>query len=145
MQYDFHDSHMMQARIRLRLVWRRAFLVVGVLLCLCVSDSAGPRLVPLPASPVDLSFEALPANGDDSFSRAPSPPKGPNAYIEMLVAGQYRARDRHQNTPTVTHAPAASLQLKSGTLESTRNTYAPLDFETASVSAPTGRAPPRFD
>jgi hypothetical protein len=144
LQYHFHDSIMRQARKRLRLVWQRAFLVVGALLCLCVSDSAGPRLVPLPALPVVHSFETLPVNRDHSFTRTPSPPKGPNAYIEMLVGGQYRARDRHQNTPTATHTPAASLQLKPGILKSTPNTYTPVDFETASFSVPTGRAPPRF-
>jgi hypothetical protein len=136
---------MKQVSNKPRLFWCRAILFAGTLLCLCVSDSAGLRLLPLPASngshDVKLSLRA----SGVSTSRTPSPNKeSNNTYLQMVSGSQYRARDRHYHAQAATHAPAASCLLQPNYRETTPETYAPLNFKTALLSTPKGRAPPRF-
>lgn len=135
---------MKQASSKTGLFWSRAILVVGALLCLCVSDSAGPRLLPLPAPCVPLAFSAFLPNSGACASRTPSPNREPNTYLQMVASSHYRARDRHHQVQAATHAPESSYQLQPSNLATTPETYAPLNFRTTSLSIPTGRAPPRF-
>lgn len=127
-----------------RLPWNRAVLVVGALLCLCVSDSAGPRLLPLPTLNVPLAVNQCTLNSGTGLSGTHNRETGPNAYIEMVVGSQYRGRDRHQQVTPTTHAPLASLQLKPGNLKSAPETYPPLNFQTPPLSIAQVRGPPRF-
>lgn len=126
------------------LFWRRAILVVGALLSLCVSDSAGPRLLPLPAQGVPVAVNGFAANRDSRTSPTPNPNREPNTYFQMLAGSQYRARDRHRHVQPATHAPEASVDLKPSSSTTTTETYAHLIFWAASLSIPTGRAPPRL-
>ena len=125
-------------------LWRRAILVVGALLSLCVSDSAGPRLLPLPALCVSFTVNGFSANSDTRTSPTPNPNREPSTYLQMLVGSQYRARDRHHHVQPATHAPEASVDLKPSSFTTTIETYAHLIFRTASLSIPTGRAPPHL-
>jgi len=140
----FITTMMKQASSGAGLFWRRAILVVGALLSLCVSDSAGPRLLPLPAPSVPLAINGFSANSDTRTSPTPNPNREPNTYFQMVAGSQYRARDRHYHAQPATHAPEASVDLKPGRLTTTTETYAHLIFRTASLSIPTGRAPPRL-
>ena len=136
---------MKQVNKKPRLFWCRAILFAGTLLCLCVSDSAGLRLLPLPASngPHDVELSLL-ASGV-STSRTPSPNKeSNNTYLQIVSGSQYRARDRHYNAQAATHAPATSRLLQPSDRAIIPETYAPLNFKTALLSKPKGRAPPRF-
>lgn len=126
------------------LFWCRAILFVGTLLCLCISDSAGLRLLPLPDPGLRLAFSALPHESESCDSRIPSPNKAPKTYLQMVAGSQYRARDRHYHVQPATHAPVAFCQLQPSSLTTTPETYAPLSLGTPSLSIPTGRAPPRF-
>lgn len=135
---------MKQASIKPWLFSRRTILFVGTLLCLCVSDSAGLRLLPLPAPVLTLAAGALPHESESCASRTPSPNCGPTTYLQMVAGSQYRARDRHYHVQPVTHAPVAACQLQPSCLTITPETYASRNLETPSLSIPTGRAPPRF-
>ena len=120
---------------------RRVF-VVGALLCLCVSDSAGPRLLPLPAPSVTLTMFSLDAGA--RALRTSSSNIEPSAYLQMVAGSQYRARDYHYHGQTATHAAQLFCKLQSINVATTPQTYAPLNFKTPHLSIPTGRAPPRF-
>ena len=135
---------MNKARRKAKSLRHRAVLVIGALLCLCVSDSAGPRLVPLPALSVTLEARSFSPETGANASRIPTPTRGPNAYLQMVAASQYRSRDYHCHVQPATHAPQAFCQTQPGNLATTPDTYAPLIFKTATLSIPTGRAPPRF-
>ena len=137
-------SRMKQTSSKIGLFWRRTFFVLGALLCLCVSDSAGLRLLPLPAPNVILTVQAFSPESADWASRTPSPNREPTAYLQMVAGSQYRARDYHYNAQPATHAPQTFCQLQPSNLANTPETYAPLNFKTAPLAIPTGRAPPRF-
>jgi hypothetical protein len=140
----FIITNMMQSGGKTERFWHRAVLVVSALLCLCVSDSAGPRLLPLPALSVPISIETCLLVRGACASRAPTQDRGPNAHIEMVVGSNYRVRDKHHHIQSATHAPRVSLQLQPTHLGRTTPIYAGLDFQTPSLSKPTGRAPPLF-
>lgn len=121
---------------------QRAFLVVGALFCLCLSDSVGPRLLPLPNLSGALNLSSSPNDGS-SASRTPNSGKEINPHIEMLASSQYRVRDRHYHVQLATHAPQDPLQPQCLTLARVPEVYVPLEFNAGSFSIPAGRAPPR--
>lgn len=123
-------------------VWMRAILVVGGLLSLCISDSAGPRLLPLPLTTPTVATSSFYPNSNPHASRIPGPNREPTPHFEM-VGAQYRARDGHHQVQLATHAPQTSLQLQLVNLAGTPSTYAPLDYKALSLSIPSGRAPPQ--
>ena len=124
---------------------KRAILVLGVLLCLCVSDSAGPRLFPLPASAgVNVEAEAFSAASCLGVSQTQNQNREPHAYLQMVAASQYRARDCHSQGQLATHAPHRFCQSQSTALITTAETYAPFNIKTEFLSVPTGRAPPHL-
>lgn len=133
---------MRQSRNKAGLFWHRAIVVAGALVCLCISDSAGPRLLPLPPTLIVVVNSFSLASGPCA-SRIPGPNREPSPHFEMVARAQYRARDRHHQVQPATHAPQASLQLQPINLARTPVTYAPLDYNTVSLSIPSGRAPPR--
>jgi hypothetical protein len=121
----------------------RAITVLGALFCLCASDSAGPRLLPLPALNIAVAGNPCASKSGNGASRTPTPGNEPTAHIEILGGCQYRGRDRQQQSPPATHAPRACLQLKSGYLESTAENYTPSTYEPVSLSIKKDRGPPR--
>ena len=123
---------------------QRAILVVGALLCLCVSDSAGPRLFPLPTAGTNTELGEFSFDGCSYVSGNPDQNREPNAYLQMVAASQYRARDCHHHGQQATHAPHGFCQPQPSSLTTTPDTYAPLSFKTKFHSIPTGRGPPRF-
>ena len=136
---------MKQPTSKIKYFSRRGIFVVGALLCLCVSDSAGPRLLPLPAPSVSATLATFSLDsGGARASRSPSPNKEPNAYLQMVAGSQYRGRDNQYHVQPATHAPQTSCQLQPNNLATTPETYAPLDFKSAPLSILAGRAPPRF-
>jgi hypothetical protein len=135
---------MKQTSSKTRLFWRRTIFVIGALFCLCVSDSAGPRLLPLPAPSISPTLRAFSPERGNWASRTPSPNKEQTPYLQMVGGWQYRARDYHYHAQPATHAPQGFCRLQQSNLVTTPETYAPLNFKTPSLSIPTGRAPPRF-
>jgi hypothetical protein len=127
-----------------RLFWQRAVLVVGALLCLCVSDSAGPRLLPLPVPSPTIAVSVFPPDTCPGASQRPSPQRESNTYNKIVAGSQYRTRERHHHVQPATHAPQTSIQLQPTNLASAPAIYASLNFKTPSLSLPTGRAPPRL-
>lgn len=134
---------MTQASKKSVLFSRRALLVFGALLCLCASDSAGPRLLPLPALNVTSTVRTFSPDSTGA-SRRPSPNKEPNVYLQMVAGSQYRARDYQSDAQPATPALQASCQLQANALATAPETYASLKFKSAPLSIPAGRAPPRF-
>lgn len=134
---------MKQARGKPSLFWCRPTLFVGLLLSLCASDSAGLRLLPLPAASgaldVDL-FQRL-----SGASRTPGPNREPSNYLQMVAGSQYRARVRHDQMQLATHAPETSCQLPPSNAAATCDIYARVISKTsAPLAIHKGRAPPRF-
>ena len=119
----------------------RALLIVWALFCLCVSDSAGPRLLPLPN--LSESNFRIALNRGIATTRTPSPAKDQSPYIEMLAGSQYRTRD-YNNEQIATHSPQGDSQLCCPTLTSAPATYAPFKVRAPSLSISNGRAPPRL-
>jgi len=122
---------------------QRAILVIGALACLCVSDSAGPRLLPLPATTLIIADNSNSLISSPCASRIPGSSREPSPHFEMVTGSQYRARDRHHHVPIATHVRQASLQLRPINLAGIPVTYCPLNHNTVSLSIPKGRAPPR--
>lgn len=135
---------MKQSSNKTALFWRRTIFVIGALFCLSVSDSAGPRLLPLPAPNATLTLEAFSPERGDWASRTPRPTREPTAYLQMVAGSYSRARDYNYHAQSVTHAPQAFCQLQPNNLVTSPETYASLNFKTAQLSIPIGRAPPRF-
>lgn len=122
--------------------WQRTILVVAALVCLCVSDSAGPRLLPLPAL-APISARDFCSHVSDCTALVPSQKKKPCTYIEM-VASQYRAREGDNHEQPATHNFQASLNLQPTNLARAAAVFAPLNVNTPSLSAPVVRGPPCF-
>lgn len=122
--------------------WNRAILVVGALVCLCLSDSVGPRLLPLPTLVEPAAGSLVQLDSGPRASRAPNSKSAGNTRIEMAPGRQYRARDRHHHLQPATAAPQAWLQLQPTKLAVAPASYTTLKSSTASVSKPSGRGPP---
>ncbi len=129
------------AGIKSLFFWQRAILILGALGALCVSDSAGPRLLPLP-SPT-ITKETVSFFTADFASPVPQSSER-TAHMAMIAGVQYRPRDRQQHFQPATPTPEQS-------------SYAPLiEFQyihrlqritkpkAVSLSIPLGRAPPRL-
>lgn len=129
---------------KVRLFWQRAVLVVSALLCLCVSDSAGPRLLPIPIPSLTVAVSVFPADSCPSASQRPSPQRESNTYNKIVAGSQYRARERDHHVQPATHAPQTSLQLQPTNLAGAPAICAHLNCKTASLSFPTDRAPPHL-
>jgi hypothetical protein len=133
---------MKRPRCNAGLYCHRAMLVVGALLCLCVSDSAGPRLLPFPLPSPTIAVSVFPPDTCPGASQQPSPQRESNTYNKIVAGSQYRTRERHDHVQPATHAPQTYIQLQPTNLASVPPIYASLNFKTHSLSLPTGRAPP---
>lgn len=116
-------------------------LIVAALFCLCISDSVGLRLLPLPNLPIAGSF-AHTLNSVLVAPRVPSPLKERNEYVQMLGGSQYRTRDRHHDVQPATHVPGGLPLLPLRLLAFGPAVDSSLNFKPPSLAIPTGRAPP---
>ena len=121
-------------------VWR-AFLIHAALLCLCVSDGVGPRLVPYYVSPVysaeTASGRTRPASAGASERTRTPPSVASGAVIpKTSKAGDAFKKLTFFAAPYISLIPAVPAQRKAADLSRPANTSVclPLHF---------GRAPPR--
>ena len=119
----------------------RALVVLGALLSLCVSDSVGPRLLPLPAA-----SERTPVQGQAyEFADASSAPTREHPAIVRVAMAAPARKQAHdvQHTQHVTASAAQSLIKPTNDARSfTQTTYSPVQATPVAVRRPSGRAPP---
>lgn len=123
-----------------RLLNRRAVVVVGTLLVLCVSDGVGPRLLPLPT----LARAASSAPETESGQAAPREvSRGATAArVAMINAPQIQAAKERPQQQAAAHTPETTLRPQ--TLTTAPSLSPPLVHESAGLfSRPRDRAPPR--
>jgi hypothetical protein len=123
-------------------IWQQTIVVIGALICLCASDSAGLRLLPLPALSA-LVVSSSSRDDNPGASQSPSRKNDGNTHIEML-ASQYRSREGDNHEQPATHDFQASLHLQPTNLAGAAIVYAPLNANTPSLATPAVRGPPRF-
>jgi len=122
----------------------RALLILGALVSLCLSDSVGPRLMPLPVSEVVAASAGAKLCDEFAASRAPSSTKGLITRMEMAATAQNRASARHQQMQTATHAAQGMFEAPAVSILKIHGAYAPLFSFATPVLRPPGRAPPRL-
>lgn len=136
---------MRQYGIKAGTVKWRALLIIGALISLCLSDTVGPRLLPLPVSEL---ITTAPVDGppgpEPAASRNPPSSKGLGPRVDIAATSQNRAGANHQHVQAASHTPQGVLQAPARIILDTLNNYQPLYSLTAQVSRPPGRAPPRL-
>lgn len=120
---------------------QRAILILGALVSLCVSDSAGPRLLPLPntitaASTVSFSSSEFVLPAPQNSERT--------AHMAMIAGLQYRQRDSHQHTQPATIAPEQASNVPPTQIQTAHQLNRDRRIKAVSLSIPIGRAPPRL-
>lgn len=126
-----------------RLLNRRAVIIVGALLVLCVSDNVGPRLLPLPSLP-ELASTPKQTDRGRVVSRSPSQGRTTGARVEMVSAPQGRAASERQSPHAAAHAPKFDLAAPLAPASPSPELYQPSGERSAPFSRPKGRAPPRL-
>lgn len=126
------------------IVNRRALLIVGVLISLCLSDNVGPRLMPLPVAEGVEASAASQQSTEPAASRIPSPAKGSGPRVEMAATAQNRAGTRHPQAHAATHAPQGGVVVPEDIIRNVSDAHGPIVFFTTPASRPPGRAPPRL-
>ncbi len=119
----------------------RAFVVVCALLSLCVSDTVGPRLLPLPGATAHTGVVRQAVEGTDL---TPAPSRGDSAVVREAMAPPARkeaGRERHTLHVTA-GVDEALVRPPVGVPSSARTTYPPAPQSSAAVTRPPGRAPP---
>jgi hypothetical protein len=121
----------------------RALLIIGALISLCLSDSVGPRLLPLPISEIVTTASAEGWQGfEPTATHAPAPTKGANPRVEMAATPQNRAGVKH--VQVAAHTPKGMPEAPADIIVDALSAYQPLHRLTALASRPPGRAPPRL-
>jgi len=121
-------------------VLRRAILIITALGSLCVSDTAGPRLLPLPTP--EASAQSTSASSVDFVSPSPNRDDEPGEHMAMTAGVQYRQRDRHQHTQTAAHSVQQLLELPVTESLQFHLLHSIPKSKPAFLSIHTGRAPP---
>lgn len=120
----------------------RALVVLGALLSLCVSDSVGPRLLPLPTASERAAFERQSLD-DAEVSPAPSRENTEVVRVAMAAPARKQAGAEQQRPLHVSsHAAARFVTPPAAVRPSVRTTYSPIHAASAAVTRPKGRAPP---
>lgn len=130
--------------IKSRIVKWRSLLIIGALISLCLSDSVGPRLLPLPVLQVVTASPGGQQGIEPTASRVPSPTKGSSPRVEMAAAPQNRASGGHQHVQVATHAPTGVFEAPAYIILGVTATYEPLCSFSSPATRPPGRAPPRL-
>lgn len=119
----------------------RAFVVVCALLSLCVSDTVGPRLLPLPGALATTTADWRVLEGTDVN---PLPSRPETAVVREAMAPPARKEaggERH--TLHVTAGLARTLVRPPAEVPSSaRTTYSPAAQSSSALTRPPGRAPP---
>lgn len=119
-------------------IWR-TLPIVFALFSLCVSDTEGPRLLPLPGTIAEVALNKDgPETAGDFDSRRQS------NRIQMVGGTQASPRDRSNQDQTATHAFQGFTQLRSIRTHTISKNLA-LFPKTPQSATPPGRAPPRHD
>ena len=126
---------------KVRRVGLRAILILVALGSLCVSDSAGPRLLPLPTPPISEQRVVSPSG---AFASPSGHSSERGVYMEMVAGIQYRPRDRHQHEEPSTRAPEQSMLVPLIDIQRVNLLEQLPKPKPASLSRPKGRAPPRL-
>lgn len=123
----------------------RALLIIGALISLCLSDTVGPRLLPLPVSEIVTTASVEGQQGiEAAASRVPSSTKGSGPRVEMAATAQNRAGADHKHVQVAAHAPQGVLEVPADIILDGLSAYQPHYSRTAQSSRPPGRAPPRL-
>jgi hypothetical protein len=120
----------------------RALVVLGALLSLCVSDTVGPRLLPLP-SQVGQAAERRQSVGEPGCSSAPTSGHPEVVRVAMTAPARKQAGAEQHTTHVTAHAAATHVSApEPGALSSVQTTYSPTHAASANATRPRGRAPP---
>lgn len=115
-------------------------LIVGALLCLCISDSVGPRLLPLPNL---VTFAANATRTIIAASQSPSHDQEHNPHMEMWVGTQYRSRDRSDHAQQIAEIGGNSLLLHIPHRVTVQSAFDSFKIELPFLQTAPGRAPPQ--
>src|SRR5262245_20700567 len=116
----------MKSRLSRKVVFpHRAILILGALISLCASDSAGSRLFPLPTAGTHTEVGEFSFEGCSCVSGNPDQNREPNAYLQMVASSQYRTRDCHHQGQQATQSPDGFCQPQLSSLITTPDTDAP--------------------
>lgn len=136
---------MRQYGIKAGTVKWRALLIIGALISLCLSDTVGPRLLPLPVSELaTTAYPDAPLGAEPTASRAPSPTKGSGPRVEMAATSHGRAGADHKHVQVAIHTLRGMFEAPADTISYAPSAYQPLYSLKAQDSRPPGRAPPRL-
>lgn len=115
--------------------------IVSALLCLCVSDSVGPRLLPLP----NLAFVATNAKQTKiAASQSPSHNHEHSPHMEMWVGSQYRSRDRHDHPQQAAEISGTFLLYPILHSVAVLSNFESFKVELPFLETAPGRAPPQI-
>jgi hypothetical protein len=119
----------------------RAFVVVYALLSLCVSDTVGPRLLPLPEAVTTTAADRHILEGADV---TPAPTRQDTAVVRVAMAPP--ARKEAGGGRHTLHVTAGVVEARVRppveVPSSTWTTCSPASQSSAAVTRPPGRAPP---
>ncbi len=120
----------------------RALVIFCALLSLCVSDTVGPRLLPLPGA-VSVSAAVWQAvEGDDV---TPAPWHGDSAAVRVAMAPPARKQAGAEHQPlhaTAAHAAEGLVTPPADASAFIPTAYSSVPASPAAVTRPPGRAPP---
>lgn len=119
----------------------RALVIFCALLSLCVSDTVGPRLLPLPEATARMAADR---QAFESKGLNPTPSRGNPAVVREAIAPAARKQAGAER-----HAPHFTAGVAEGLVEppavilsSAQAAYSPAPQSSAAVTRLPGRAPP---
>lgn len=131
--------YMARAFIRQSPLAVRALFTLGVLLSLCVSDTVGPRLLPLPAVAAHAAAHPLTV---EAFSTAPSEPNPTVVRVAMAAPARRQEGAGHHLLQAATPACGGHITPPGEARTFRQTTCSQSPISSAAVTRPPGRAPP---
>lgn len=119
----------------------RVLITLGALLSLCVSDSVGPRLLPLPAAS-ERAAERRQAFDAADVSHAPARECPAVVRVAMAAPARKQAGAEQQPLHVAAHAAEGLISPAPDAGPFAQTTYSPIHATTATATRPPGRAPP---
>ena len=119
----------------------RALFILGVLVSLCVSDTVGPRLLPLPALAGHAAADRQAVGGADL---TPLPSRGDSVVVRVVMAApasKQVGREGHRLHVTA-RAPEGRIGNPGDLRLLIKDTSPPALASSAAVRRPPGRSPP---
>lgn len=119
----------------------RVLITLGALLSLCLSDTVGPRLLPLPAAD-EYAATARPVFEDAGVS--PAHPRGEPETVRVAMAQPARkqAGVEQSHLHVAAHASERLVKPPAAACSSVRTAYPSIIATFAMPTRPPGRAPP---